>query len=574
MATIANLAVNLTAKTAVFESKMRKARGSVSGFGNAAGMVGKILAAGFVAQGVRVAIRSAVDFEYQMAMVNTMLDKTSGKHLPMLSKSIRAFSREFGEGTATLSKGMYDILSASIDATKATEVLRISVIAAKAGFTTTAVSADAITTIINSYGLAAEDAASVSDLLFAIVKRGKTTFDELAPNIGKVAAIASIAGVSLEDLGAAIATLTRAGLPTEIALTSLRSIINAFLKPTDSAREAAAAYGIKLDTATLRAIRLTGVLQQLNGVSAETLAEIIPNVRGLAGLAAALKNAEGNAYDYQLMLDRAGKSQEAFEKVAATSRYQLDQFGQSAKEAGRAIGESLIMPILRGANKTGNKLKGIFGPILEWTRSLGDKLPTYDIPGKIDAITESTKKLATATKAAFIPPGPTPVPDFLKDLMKQFSEKGKDKYDITADKMKTLGVGNSSMLKMVRWMQSEEKMQELQKTGASLFESTRTPLERYETSLTSFSKLLESGAIDWDTYGRAVRMAHEDLAKFEDINKPGAISAEAQEVRSRFIDVGGLSLGTNLESLNNQQLTEAKKHTQLLTNIAGTETLQ
>jgi len=293
----------------------------------------------------------------------------------------------------------------------------------------------------------------------------------------------------------------------------------------------------------------------------------------MAGFAAALKNAEGNAEDYQLMLNRTGKSQEAFEKVAATSKYQLDQLWQSVKGAGRFIGEELLMPIVRGGNKTIQKIKELGSTISEFTRDIGDKI-TGNIIEPVEKATKGMVKMGEATKKAFTPPGPTEVPGFLKDLMKQFSEKGKDKYDITADKMKTLGVGNSSMLKMVRWMQSEEKMQELQKTGASLFESTRTPLERYETSLTSFSKLLESGAIDWDTYGRAVRMAHEDLAKFEDINKPGAISAEAQEVRSRFIDVGGLSLGTNLESLNNQQLTEAKKHTQLLTNIAGTETLQ
>jgi len=122
--------------------------------------------------------------------------------------------------------------------------------------------------------------------------------------------------------------------------------------------------------------------------------------------------------------------------------------------------------------------------------------------------------------------------------------------------------------------EQESQARKIEQMAKSLYEKTRTPLEKYESSLGDFSTLLKAGAIDWDTYGRAVRMAHEELGKYDDINKPGAISASAQEVRSQFIDVGGLSLGTNLESLNSQQLSEARKHTGLLRDIAGVEALQ
>jgi TP901 family phage tail tape measure protein len=113
-------------------------------------------------------------------------------------------SIQFGEGTGTLAKGLYDILSASIPAEKALYVLSVSAKAARAGLTDTGVAADAITTILNAYGLSAEKAGDVSDWLFSVVKKGKLTFAELAPSIGMVATTASSAGVDLNELGAAL----------------------------------------------------------------------------------------------------------------------------------------------------------------------------------------------------------------------------------------------------------------------------------------------------------------------------------------------------------------------------------
>ncbi|GAI57679.1 unnamed protein product, partial [marine sediment metagenome] len=77
-----------------------------------------------------------------------------------------------------------------------------------------------------------------------------TTFAELAPSIGKVAATASMAGLSFDDLGACIATMTRAGIRTEETMTAINGVLIAFLKPTDEAIEAAAKFGLELNTNT------------------------------------------------------------------------------------------------------------------------------------------------------------------------------------------------------------------------------------------------------------------------------------------------------------------------------------
>ena len=179
------------------------------------------------------------DFEQQLAKVSTMLDDPTA-HMETYKKAIRDMAMEFGESTEALANGLYDILSASIPAEKALDVLTVAVKAAKGGMTDTATAADAITTILNSYGLSADHAQSVSDLLFSVVKRGKTTFAELAPQIGLVASVASSAGVSLDEMGAALATMTRSGVRSERAVTALSAIVMSFLKPTQDSIDAAA----------------------------------------------------------------------------------------------------------------------------------------------------------------------------------------------------------------------------------------------------------------------------------------------------------------------------------------------
>jgi TP901 family phage tail tape measure protein len=207
--------------------------------------------------------------------------------------------------------------------------------------TTTAVAADAITTILNAYGLSADKAGNISDILFATVKRGKLTFEELAQSVGKVAATASIAGLSFEEVSAAIATMTRSGLNAFLATTALRSIMSGFLKPMESAKKAAAELGIELNSTTLRTIGLTGVLEKLKGASAEQLAALIPNRRALAGFSAMVKNASGQVYDLNLMLNSAGLTQIAYEKNTKTLRHSLNRLKQSFIILATSIGSTL-----------------------------------------------------------------------------------------------------------------------------------------------------------------------------------------------------------------------------------------
>ena len=281
-----------------------------------------------VQRGLKATMKPAMEFQTQLAKVSTMLDQTSMKSMTRFQRGLQSLSVQFGESTKTLSKGLYDILSASIAPAKAMSVLKVSAQAAVAGMTTTAVAADAITTILNSYGMAAERADHVSNVLFATVKRGKTEFPELATAIGMVAATAAQVGLSFEEMQAAVSTMTRQGINVHRSTIALMNILNAFLTPTEAAREAAEKFGIQLTTTWLAANKFEGMMVMLKDATAEQVAEIFPSVRGLRGMNAALGDVSGFLRDLNLNMNSAGLRMEAFGKMATTAQFNLGQFKQ------------------------------------------------------------------------------------------------------------------------------------------------------------------------------------------------------------------------------------------------------
>ncbi len=334
---------------------LKKASRRLKAFGAGVGQIGArmvklsaVMATPFIA-GAKV----FADFEQQMANVSTMLNEPAA-HMGRFKKAIREMSVEFGESTAALAGGLYDILSASIPAEKALDVLTVSVRAAKAGLTDTKTAADAITTILNSYSLAAENAGAVSDLLFSVVKRGKTTFAELAPQIGMVASTAASAGVDLDELGAALATLTRNGVKTENAVTAVNQIVMSFLKPSKQAADYARELGFEMSSVTLQSEGLVGVFEKISKLPPDAIAKLFPNARALRGVIPALKNMTGFTDDIAAMARSSGATETAYAKMSKTLTHSFNQLKQSALVALSTVGEALAEPLTRAAKTIKN----------------------------------------------------------------------------------------------------------------------------------------------------------------------------------------------------------------------------
>lgn len=339
------------------------------------GLVGGLAAVGY----------AAGKFEKQMNMVSTMLDEDTMPMMDKFATGIRSMSVEFGEGTATLSKGLYDILSASIPASQAMKVLRTSVIAAKGGMTDTAVSADALTTILNAYNMTAVQAGKVSDVLFGIVKGGKTTMQEVGQSIGMVAGTAGAAGLSLEEMAASLATqaLTQ---KTARAVTALNAILMVFQKKAaPESIEMAREFGFELSTATLRTEGLTGVMKKLSKATASQRALIFKDAEALRGVNALLQKSEAHTKNLKLMQDSAGLSMEAFRRAAKGLFFQFGRLEQAAIRLAEAIGDVVfgrggagglswlvdkVKALTKFLRELSPKQQAIIGQVLKWSVAL------------------------------------------------------------------------------------------------------------------------------------------------------------------------------------------------------------
>lgn len=331
-------------------TSIRKTDKALGGLGSqvknvAVGLVGL----GVAYKGFRLAVSSVKEFaafELSLANVSTMLSEQAMKFLPAYNRQISKLAVKYGQSTGVLAKGLYDILSASVDASKAIDVLEISTQAAIAGMTDAGTAADVVTTVLNSYGLAATEAGYATDILFTIVRRGKLTFGELAGSLGKVASLAAVSGLSLEEVGAALATMTRSGIQADIAVTSLKAILTTFLSPTTDSIKAAKELGLELNTATLRTIGLTGAVRKLVNATAEQRAAIAPNVRAITGLSALVQDQTGHMRDLGEMAENAGARLTAFGKIADTTAQQLAKNREMIQGLKRDIGEAFV-PLIR-----------------------------------------------------------------------------------------------------------------------------------------------------------------------------------------------------------------------------------
>jgi len=324
--------------------------------------------AGVVAFTVAVAktVVEAAKLESQIANVMTLLREADTRALggvtaatERYTREVRSLSVEFGKSTEDLSKGLFEIVSAAIEPAKALDVLRSASQAAVAGNTDLATSTRGILTVLNAYQLGAEKAADAADFLFALNLRGVTTFAQISNAIGTVATLAFSTGVRLEELGAFLSTVTRAGISMDEAVTQLRQVLVTFLSPAKGSVEAAKELGIELNTTTIKTLGLLGVAKLLSKATEEQTAAIFGNVRALGGIIVAAKNAEGFQEDLRLQMQRTGSTTEALTTIQNTAKFQWDRLKESIVAVASTLGTPLLGAMASVAKAGADALKEI-----------------------------------------------------------------------------------------------------------------------------------------------------------------------------------------------------------------------
>ena len=316
-------------------------------------------------------VKLAADYESSVAKVYTIMDKQA-MSTEAMSKNILDLSTATGKSATELAEASYQALSASVETSKVGGFVEQSVKLAKAGFTETATAVDTLTTVINAYGMSADDAAMISDRLVQTQNKGKTTVDELASSMGSVIPTASAYNVSLDNLCSGYVALTRQGIDTANATTALNGMMTELADGGSTVakvlrQQTGKTFGqLMSDGSTLADVIET--LSASVGGNSEAFANLWANVRASKG---ALAIANAGAQDFrqtmQDMADSAGLVDSALEDLQ-TPAAKAQKALNALKNTGIELGEEMLGAAGPSIDDLAEKARGLYG----WFSKLDD----------------------------------------------------------------------------------------------------------------------------------------------------------------------------------------------------------
>ncbi len=297
-----------------------------------------LAAAGAAAGGILVASLGAAigsakvfgGFETTLARIVGLVGIAKGE-VDKMGESLKELGPAVGIGPDKLAEALFFVTSAGLRGADAMATVEAAAKASAAGLGEIADIADAATSAMNAYGAETLGASEATDVLVATVREGKLEASSLAGAIGRVIPIASEAGISFNEVGAAIAAMSRTGLDANEAVTALRGLLATIVNPTAQARDTLAEFGLTAEKlrATVREGGLLEVMQLMTdrfGDNADALNTVIPNVRAVTGFLSLMgTNAQSTVDIFENLSDVTGITDEALAAVADTTEFKVNQ---------------------------------------------------------------------------------------------------------------------------------------------------------------------------------------------------------------------------------------------------------
>lgn len=295
--------------------------------------------------GMALAVNAAGQFDSQFREITTLVDET-GSGIDQFREDIRVYASDSTQGLDDINASLYQAISLGVDYTDSLEALATAEQLAVGGKADLASSTELLLGSLNAYGDGVDQATRYSDAFFTIVKDGKTTIPELAQYLSQVTGTAAAAEVPIETLGAAIAAITASGAPTSQAMTQIRQVIEALIKPTKQASDYAHELGLDFSAQALAADGLEGVMAKVydvTGGNVDQMAKLFTSSEALRAALILSRDESGKfAKALEDMADKAGATKTAFEKMKDDIKLINQQLANNFELTLVAIGDKLL----------------------------------------------------------------------------------------------------------------------------------------------------------------------------------------------------------------------------------------
>ena len=198
MAAVANVAINVDSRGAV--GKLREVQNRTSSLDKATQSLTRSLAGLAAGFGATFALGKIIN---DVAKLDTNLRRlgTVGGDVQGLSKALDQVGKNVDgiAGKAELAAASYQALSAGFTETaQNAKVVEAATKAAVGGLVDVTSVVEVTTKTLNAYGMSGDQAIKVTDSISKAIEYGQVQWSDYTSQLGRVASIAAIAGVSLD----------------------------------------------------------------------------------------------------------------------------------------------------------------------------------------------------------------------------------------------------------------------------------------------------------------------------------------------------------------------------------------
>jgi TP901 family phage tail tape measure protein len=296
-------------------------------------------------------LKFAGDFDKAMRAVNVMLG-ASTKEVEQYKEEILALSSETAVSATDITSAFYQIVSAGFRGADAIDILRVAIKGAVGGAAEALTTTQALTKAMNIFALEGVGGASrAMDVFFGIVDTGLLTFEEMANSFPRAASNAAGLGVSIEETGAALGTLTKFTGSTEQAATALDATLRMLISPSEAMLALFGEWGVRTGPEAIEKFGgLTGVLKELQSVAQGDVTVIKALFQSDEALKGALPLLTYAFQDFnaavQTVTGSTGRASEAFDEMAEGTGFALDQATTTLKNTFISLGDALATSLI------------------------------------------------------------------------------------------------------------------------------------------------------------------------------------------------------------------------------------
>ena len=348
-----NLKINITGDSSKLKNALSSASSKLSSFGSKMQSVGKSLSTRLTLPLVAVggaATKMAFDFDKSMTSIQALVGVTADK-VSEMGEAAKKMAVDTGKSSKEAAEALFFITSAGLRGKEAMDVLEMSLKAAAVGLGETKTIADLSTSAMNAYGSESLSASGATDILTAAVREGKLEASALAGAMGGVIPLASNMGVSFDQVGAAMAAMSKTGTDAATGATQLTAILASLKKPSSQAVDALDAMGMSTE-GVQQSLREKGLLDTLvmlqEGLkqTGQDTTALFPNIRALKGvLDLTGAGLEDNKKVFDALTDSMGATDKAFEKTAKSASFKMTQGFNAMKESLMEVGQVIMITV-------------------------------------------------------------------------------------------------------------------------------------------------------------------------------------------------------------------------------------